>query len=490
MIGKAGTGKGFSGLQSYLTQDGRAEWTSTRNLFVPSLDYVPAMMRETAKLSRRVEEPVYHLSIALAPGESLTREGWEAVAERVLGKLGLEEHQALLVLHKDRDHEHLHLMINRVHPENARAWSAWKDWVIREQVHGPGFLLERGEKLDRTANLTTGERQERDRTGEAAFIEKIRTETRHHFRDAESWADLAARLHGYGLQFEARGRGLVVTDGERMVKASRIGRDTSRAPLEKRFGPFAEWRRDMDQVRQHLDREAQREDAGHQWQKVVTLANQADDRAERYRSQVRQFEKSGERLETLVRQVYRDDDAAQALQRLKTAARQDPEHAAKRLVESPEDFGRIRGQGFGPLATPARRKARSAVSDAADELRRFEQLRRDMHHHQPAARAAERRVPQLRSRARQLVEIQIQLRPEDRALRELGDLVRRHGERNLLALLGPAATPLRLARAAFQGSLGRTVVNMAAGRLLGPVAGPVFLIEQAAKLVRGLGRER
>ncbi|MDX1997776.1 MAG: relaxase/mobilization nuclease domain-containing protein [Thermoanaerobaculia bacterium] len=502
MIGKAGSGKGFRGLQDYLLENDRAAWVSTRNLFVPDLEYVPAMMRETAKLSDRVEKPVYHLSIALAPGESLTPEQWEAVAERVLGKLGLGEHQALLALHQDKEHEHLHVMVNRVHPDTGRAWSAWQDWVIRErelrviekdlgltQVHGPGFLLEKGQKLDRTNAVTTGERQERERTGEAAFIEKIRRETGHHFRDAESWADLSARLHGYGLQLESRGRGLVVTDGERMVKASRIARATSRGALEKRLGPFADWARDVAQLREHIDREATRQRAGDDWQRVVKIASDAEGLAERFRDTVKRFEQSGERLKAQLAQVYHPADLPAALARLKNEAKKDPEAAAQKLRERPQEFGRLRGQEWGPIATPDRHRAHQALPRAAEELRRFEQLRQEVHHLQPAARAAERRQPQLRQHARNLAETKFRLRPEDHQLTHLGRLVVHHGERNILAMLGPAATTLRLARAAFQGTLGRTVVSMAVDRLLGPAAGPVFLIGRAIEMVRGEERE-
>jgi hypothetical protein len=61
--------------------------------------------------------------------------------------------------------------------------------------------------------------------------------------EARSWSDLAVRLQVHGVHLEARGRGLVVTDGEVYVKASSIGREYSRGRLEERFGQgFAEWR--------------------------------------------------------------------------------------------------------------------------------------------------------------------------------------------------------------------------------------------------------
>jgi hypothetical protein len=56
------------------------------------------------------------------------------------------------------------------------------------------------------------------------------------YHAARTWDDLEARLHSAGLRLERKGQGLVVTDGENDVKASRIGRDLSLRRLEERFG--------------------------------------------------------------------------------------------------------------------------------------------------------------------------------------------------------------------------------------------------------------
>ncbi|MDX1996639.1 MAG: hypothetical protein SF066_02880, partial [Thermoanaerobaculia bacterium] len=251
----------------------------------------------------------------------------------------------------------------------------------------------------------------------------------------------------------------------------------------------AEWARDVAQLREHIERETTRERAGDDWQRVVKIASDAEGLAERFRDTVKRLEQSGDRLQAQLAQVYRPADLPAALARLKHEAKKDPEATAQRLRERPQEFGRLRGQEWGPIATPDRHRAHQALPRAADELRQVEQLRQEVHHLQPAARAAERRAPTLRQHARDLAETNFRLRPEDHQLRHLGRLVVRHGERNILAMLGPAATTLRLARAAFQGTLGRTVVSMAADRLLGPAAGPVFLIGRAVEMVRGAGRE-
>ena len=118
MIGKGRTGSSFGGLQGYLLkgqardrdtaglQDylldgksgrGRVEWTLTRNLPTEDPRYAAAVMRATAEQNPRVQKPVYHLSLSASPGEQISKEKWEQIADRVLKRLGLDDRQALVV---------------------------------------------------------------------------------------------------------------------------------------------------------------------------------------------------------------------------------------------------------------------------------------------------------------------------------------------------------------------------------------------------------
>jgi hypothetical protein len=502
VIGKARRGSGFGGLYAYLHRGDRAEWTSTRNLFFGEPEQIPAIMRATAMQNDRVERPVYHLVVSLADGESLSRETWEHVADRVLERLGLENHQAMMVLHKDTGHEHIHVMVNRVDLD-GKVWKGYRDWIAREdelrklekelglrQVRGPGFLLNKGDALDRTQDFTTGEVQEARRTGDAAFVEKIRREAGHHFREASSWADLSARIHPHGLRLEARGRGLVVTDGERMVKASRISRDSSRAALEERLGDFRDWSRDAQDIRHHLEREDHRVHLEKRWQKTVGLANRIGERLQHFRGLLDQEAVSEYKLDALLKKVYRGNDAREVSERLQRAAWVKPDDLARQLEREPERFGRVRGQSLGPFQTPARGEAREAAAEAGRELVRLQQLRAQIRKLEPLMPSRERRKAQLHDHARSLSGRISDLRQGDDAVRSLGRLVLRHGEREVKDLLQPIVTPLRIAKAMHEGTLGRTVANYAAGRILGPAAGPIFLIERAVGMVRSMARDR
>jgi hypothetical protein len=91
-------------------------------------------MRATAAQNVRVQQPVYHLALSFDPGDVVDRAAMEHVADRVLAALELENHQVLMVSHRDRGHPHVHILVNRVHPDTGKAWDRWQDQRIIQQT--------------------------------------------------------------------------------------------------------------------------------------------------------------------------------------------------------------------------------------------------------------------------------------------------------------------------------------------------------------------
>jgi hypothetical protein len=142
--------------------EGRVAWTAARNLPTDDPELAAEFMHATATQSLAVQKPVYHLMVSFAPTDPVDRAVMERVADRIVDRLGLAEHQAVMVAHRDRPHPHVHVMINRVHPETGRAWSCWMDWphihqLRREEenalglreVPAPCLLRRKGPSLDR-----------------------------------------------------------------------------------------------------------------------------------------------------------------------------------------------------------------------------------------------------------------------------------------------------------------------------------------------------
>lgn len=72
-------------------------------------------MRDSAIDSDRVIKPVWHAMLSLKPGESLTDEQWLEAVETYLTDLGFGlENKWVAVLHGDTDHQHVHIVANRI----------------------------------------------------------------------------------------------------------------------------------------------------------------------------------------------------------------------------------------------------------------------------------------------------------------------------------------------------------------------------------------
>lgn len=136
----AGKGRSFKGAGLYYLHDKQAStservaFTHTENLPTRDPDKAIKCMAWTAlrqnelkarsggsAKGRKLTQPVYCYSLSWAPGETPSQEDMIGAAEDTLSILGLSDHEALLVGHNDEPHPHIHVIVNRVHPETGIA---------------------------------------------------------------------------------------------------------------------------------------------------------------------------------------------------------------------------------------------------------------------------------------------------------------------------------------------------------------------------------
>ena len=140
MIGMSSSAKSFGALAHYLAngrsgnEPERVAWSASRNLPTTEPELAGKIMRATASQNVRVAQPGYHVALSFDPGDAVDRATMERVADRTIAALGLTGHQALIVCHRDRDHPHMHLLINRVHPETGLVWNRWQDRAVIQKV--------------------------------------------------------------------------------------------------------------------------------------------------------------------------------------------------------------------------------------------------------------------------------------------------------------------------------------------------------------------
>ena len=85
------------------------------------------LMIDTARRSRRCEKPVYAFSLGWHPEETPSREAMIEAGREALAVLKMQDYQAVMISHTDTAHPHLHVIVNRVHPETGKAINLYKD---------------------------------------------------------------------------------------------------------------------------------------------------------------------------------------------------------------------------------------------------------------------------------------------------------------------------------------------------------------------------
>ena len=194
MIPRIQTGTSFKGAELYYLHDKRAEgekvretkervtWTYAINTLEDEPEAVLAEMRHTAfnqyllkwESGNRVdgrptEKPVMTVALSWPRGENPTRDDMIETGHSFLQHMKWEGHQVLFVAHSDTKHPHVHLIINRVHPETGMtqdaAWTKHRSqqWALayeRERGHIYCEKRERKYGRDRTPaprGMTQGE---------------------------------------------------------------------------------------------------------------------------------------------------------------------------------------------------------------------------------------------------------------------------------------------------------------------------------------------
>jgi hypothetical protein len=229
----------------------RCTWYMTGNL--EGLD-----RREDAELAVEVMEVLqqgnvrakgsktYHLVISFHPGDRrLASAELEDVVRRAVAAAGLGEHQYIAVRHSEQEHEHLHVAVNKIHPETLKIHHPYKAIPAFQALAN---VLEQELGLHRVDRTRGRSESHRARDFEAhRSIESFSGWARRTIGDAmghnriASWPALHDELARFGVRLVRRGNGLAIVDATRpnlACKASALGREWSKQRLCERYGEF------------------------------------------------------------------------------------------------------------------------------------------------------------------------------------------------------------------------------------------------------------
>jgi hypothetical protein len=176
--------------------------------------------KDVRKLSKRVEKPVLHLSLRLAPGELLTRQQLTEMGRQLAKEFDVSNNQYVTILHKDTREQHIHLVANRV-GYNGKAASTSnnflkmdklcrrleKEYKLKEVLSAKRFLSKDQRLIPRHDNRK----------------EKLKTDIRKKLEMVSDLNSFQNQMQHLGYKV-LKGRGISFIDQKKVkIKGSEVG---------------------------------------------------------------------------------------------------------------------------------------------------------------------------------------------------------------------------------------------------------------------------
>ncbi len=251
-------GKCLRGIVSYALAPAPHHMTAPMviggNLVGITVDELTAELVKTQKLREDVTKPVWHNSLRLPVGESLTNQQWRNIADDYMKRMGFcDTHLRCYVLHNDEAGQHIHIIASRINVlVDGQLYLGKNENLISTRIIQE---LEKDHQLTRTKGpspakqlqkqkkLTRNEKMMQDRTGEKpskkviqeaidAILTFFDTITIEDFiyelkkQNISASANIASTGKMNGFSFEHRGVAF---------KASQLGKAYSWSNISKRI---------------------------------------------------------------------------------------------------------------------------------------------------------------------------------------------------------------------------------------------------------------
>jgi hypothetical protein len=211
--------------------------------------------------------PINHYILSWRENERPTPAQIEESVDILLEEMEMSEHQVIYAAHQDTDNIHVHIVINRIHPDTIKSIQINRGFdfdplhraVTRiEYTQGWQPLENARYKIDRDGRIV--ERQSErsqpqpkqraadleNRTGQKS-AQRIGIETLAPIVKAvNDWQELHRQFARFGAKYAQKGTGAIVTIGETIIKASSIDRAASFGNLQKRLGTYEPPIQDLD----------------------------------------------------------------------------------------------------------------------------------------------------------------------------------------------------------------------------------------------------
>jgi hypothetical protein len=176
--------------------------------------------KDVRKLSKRVEKPVLHLSLRLAPGEILSRQQLIEMGRQLAKEFDVSNNQYLTILHKDTREQHIHLVANRV-SYNGKAANTSNNFLKMDR------LCRRLEKEYKLKEVLSARRflskEQRLIPRYDSRKEQLRSHVRETLENVSDLNSFQKQMQNLGYKV-LKGRGISFIDNQKVkIKGSEVG---------------------------------------------------------------------------------------------------------------------------------------------------------------------------------------------------------------------------------------------------------------------------
>ncbi|KHS72462.1 relaxase [Pectobacterium brasiliense] len=132
-------GKTFNGLISYLLNPASHHKLDPSvvggNVIESFAEALSAEFNATKLLRSDVSKPVWHNSLRLPAGESLSIQRWKLLADDYMKRMGFSEtHLRAYVLHDDKDGQHIHIVASRIDATSGKLYLGKNENLISTRI--------------------------------------------------------------------------------------------------------------------------------------------------------------------------------------------------------------------------------------------------------------------------------------------------------------------------------------------------------------------
>jgi len=264
MIAKLTKGRGFRGALEYDLNEEKGHILST-NMAGSTAKELAAEFGAIRQLRPTLGKAVLHVALAAAPGEHLTDEQWASIGQRYLQGMGFTENQYVITRHTDTEHEHIHILANRI-TYSGEVVSDSQDYrrqesLMREIERDYGLQAVESSRTAKRRAPTKGEIEQGIRTGQPSTRQQLQQLCDAATKDCHSYTDYQARLETVGVSLipvvqlgGAKLSGISYRLDGVTMKGSDLGKGYTASGIQKQ-GITYEQDRDLAAVRRSIERE-------------------------------------------------------------------------------------------------------------------------------------------------------------------------------------------------------------------------------------------